>query len=73
MRMAGGPAGASVTVDDRFVGTLEVVTRRGVALPRGTHRISVEAPGHLPWDMLVEARPGQGPVRLEVRLVPIPD
>ncbi len=73
MRMFGGPANASVTVDDIFVGTLDVVSTRGVALPPGTHHVSVEAPGHLPWDKVVEAREGAGPVRLDVKLVPIPD
>lgn len=73
MRMNGGPPNASVTVDDVFVGTLDVVMRRGVALPPGTHRVSVEAPGHLPWDKVVEAKEGQGPLRLDVKLVPVPD
>ena len=73
MRMAGEPPNASVTVDDVFVGTLDVVMRRGVALPPGMHRVSVEAPGHLPWDKMVEAKEGQGPLRLDVRLLPVPD
>jgi hypothetical protein len=73
MRMFGGPGNASVTVDDIFVGTLDVVSSRGVALPPGTHHVSVEAPGHLPWDRVVEAREGAGPLRLDVKLVPIPD
>jgi len=73
MKMVGGPANASVTVDDIFVGTLDVVSRRGVALPPGTHRVSVEAPGHLPWDKLVEAKEGEAAVHLDVKLVPIPD
>ncbi len=73
MRMAGGPPNASITVDDIFVGTFDVVSRRGVALPPGSHRVSVEAPGHLPWDKVVEAREGAGPMQLDVKLVPIPD
>jgi PEGA domain len=73
MRMNGGPPNASVTVDDVFVGALDVVVRRGVALPPGTHRVSVEAPGHFPWDKVVEAKEGQGPLRLDVKLVPVPD
>jgi hypothetical protein len=73
MRMAGGPPNASVTVDDTFVGSLDVVSKRGVALPPGTHRVSVEAPGHLPWDKVIEAKEGEGPVNLDVKLVPIPD
>ena len=73
MRMAGGPPNASVTVDDIFVGTLAVVSTRGVALPPGAHRVSVEAPGHLPFDKIIEAREGQGPLRVDVKLVPVPD
>ena len=73
MRMNGGPLNASVTVDDVFVGTLEIVVRRGVALPPGMHRVSVEAPGHIPWDKMVEAKVGQGPLRVDVKLVPVPD
>ena len=73
MRMNGGPPNASVTVDDIFVGNLELVMKRGVALPAGLHHISVEAPGHLPWDGTVDAREGQGPLRIEVKLVPVPD
>ncbi len=73
MRMVGTPKTASVTIDDVFVGTLDVVMQRGVALPRGRHRISVEAAGHFPWDKIVEAKEGQGPLRLDVQLVPIPD
>src|SRR5688500_11176396 len=73
MRMTGSPPNASVTVDDVFIGTLDVVSARGVALPIGAHRVSVESPGYFPWDKVVEAKEAAGPVRLEVRLVPTPD
>jgi hypothetical protein len=73
MRMTGSPPNASVTVDDQFVGTLELVATRGVALPPGTHHVTVEAAGFIPWDKVVEAREGDVPVKLEVRLVPVPD
>ncbi len=73
MRMVGAPPNASVTIDDIFVGRLDTVVARGVALPIGPHRVSVEAPGYLPWDKVVEAKEGAGPLRLEVRLVPMPD
>ncbi len=71
LRMRGGPARASVTIDDEYVGPLDVVAARGVALPRGQHRISVESPGYLPWDRIVEAK--DQAVHLEVQLVPVPD
>ena len=73
MRMSGSPPNASVTVDDQFVGTLELVAARGVALPAGTHHVTVEAAGFFPWDNVVEAHEGDAPLRLDVKLVPIPD
>ena len=73
LRMAGGPKSASVTIDDQFVGTLDVVAARGVALPPGAHRVTVEAAGYFAWDKIVEAREGGGPLRLEVQLAPIPE
>lgn len=73
MRMVGSPPNASVTIDDVFVGRLDTVAARGVALPVGTHHVSVEAPGYLPWDEVVEAKEGAGPLRLEVRLVATPE
>jgi hypothetical protein len=71
LRMKGKPPNATVTIDDVLVGPLDVVAARGVALPPGAHRISVEANGYLPWDKVVEAR--EQAVVLDVSLVPIPD
>ena len=71
LRMRGSPPSATVTVDDVMVGPMNVVSARGVALPRGPHRVSVEAPGYLPWDKIVDAR--EAPLVLDVRLVPTPD
>jgi len=71
MRMQGSPPDATVTIDDEYVGPLAVVAVRGVALPVGTHRISVEAQGYFPWDKIVEAK--DKPVMLSVTLVAIPD
>lgn len=72
MRMIGGPPNATVTIDDVFVGRLDLVAARGVALPAGTHRVSVEAPGYFPWDRVVEAKEGD-PLRLQVSLVAVPE
>jgi hypothetical protein len=73
LRLTGDVSDALVTVDDQHLGTLGYVKRRGVALPPGTHRITVEKAGYFPFDKLVEARPGDGPVTVDVRLEPIPD
>ncbi|MBI4706295.1 MAG: hypothetical protein HY744_34800, partial [Deltaproteobacteria bacterium] len=71
LRLRGSAADALVTIDDRYVGKLGEVGRRGVALPRGEHRISVEKVGCFPWDRLVNV--GEAPVELEVELTPVPE
>ena len=73
LRMIGAPPNASVTVDDQFVGSLAVVQARGVALPPGQHRVSVEAAGFFPFDKIVDAKEGDAPIRLDVQLTPVPD
>jgi hypothetical protein len=73
LRVVGSPTNASVTIDDQFVGSLAVVQARGVALPPGQHRISVEAAGFFPHDEIVEAKEGSAPIRLDVKLTPVPD
>src|SRR5258706_8227689 len=71
LRVKGNVADAHVTIDDIPVGVLAYVAARGVALPPGRHRITVERTGYFPWDALVEAK--DDPIFLEVTLVPIPD
>jgi hypothetical protein len=71
LRMGGTPPNATVTIDDQIVGSLDVVGAHGVALPPGQHRVTVEAPGYLPFDKLVDAK--DAPVRVDVALVPVPD
>jgi hypothetical protein len=73
LRVKGAPADASVTIDDRYLGSFVYVAAKGVALPPGKHRITVEKTGFFPWDRLVEARDGDPPVHLDVTLVKIPD
>ena len=73
LRVQGAPGDASVTIDDRYLGIFGYVQKRGVALPPGKHRITVEKTGFFPWDRLVEAHEGDPPVQLDVTLVKIPD
>lgn len=73
LRVAGNVPSAQVTIDDRIIGPLGYVARRGVALPPGEHRITVEKHGFFPWDRLIVAEEGQAPIELEIELVPIPD
>ncbi len=71
VKLVGAPRDATVTVDDVFVGDLGVVSRYGLKLPKGRHRVSVERAGYFPWDRVVVA--GDEPVALEVTLQPLPD
>jgi hypothetical protein len=71
LRVKGNVADAQVTIDDIPVGVLAFVTARGVALPPGRHRVTVERTGYFPFDTLVEAK--SEPIYLQVVLVPIPD
>ena len=73
LRMAGSPLDAAVVIDEEAVGSLELVAARGVALPVGVHHITVRASGYFPWDKEVTAEEGQPPIRLDVKLVPVPD
>jgi hypothetical protein len=70
-RAAAAPRDASVYIDEQFVGFLGVVAARGVRLPEGEHRITVEKVGYFPWDQLVVS--DRKPILLKVDLRKIPD
>ena len=67
------PAAARVTIDDEPIGALATVIKRGVALPPGKHRITIEADGFFPWDQEVSAGDDGGMIKLDVKMVRIPD
>jgi len=74
LRMHGTPQDATVTIDEELVGTLAIVATRGVALPEGTHQVTVAAPGYFPWDKLVKSEPGTVKrIDLAVDLLPVPE
>ena len=61
-------------IDEEHVGSLALVEARGVALPEGTHQVTVEAPGYFPYDKLVVAKPSETKrVELNVELVAVPE
>jgi PEGA domain len=64
-------ADASVVIDEQYIGPLGYVAARGMLLPLGEHRITVEKAGYFPWDKIVDA--DRNPIELHVKLVPIPD
>lgn len=65
------PPDASVKIDEQFIGLLGYVSAKGVRLPEGEHRITVEREGYFPWDRIVVS--DRKPIRLEVDLIPLPD
>ncbi len=73
LRIAANVEDALVTVDDQVVGTVKTVEKRGVALPPGTHRITVEQPGYFPHDELLQVKEGDPLVRLQIEMEKIPD
>ena len=72
VRLTGSPPDASVTVDDRYIGSLEFVAAHGGKMHEGQHRVTIEAPGYFPLDVMVDAKEGKV-IRIDAKLVPIPD
>lgn len=73
LRVKGNVRDAHVTIDDQYLGAFAYVAKKGVALPPGPHRITVEKTGYFPWDKVVVANEGDPPIKLDVILVEIPD
>jgi len=65
------PRDASVMIDEEYVGPLGIVGARGVRLPIGEHRITIEKDGYFPFDRLVVS--DRDDIRLDVKLERIPD
>jgi hypothetical protein len=68
---AKSPRDAAVLIDEEYIGPLGYVSARGVRLPIGKHRITVQKEGYFPWDRLVVAT--TQPIALDVTLEPVPD
>jgi hypothetical protein len=65
------PRDASVIIDEEYVGPLWLVVARGVRLPVGEHRVTVQKEGYFPWDKRVVA--DRLPIALDVSLLAVPD
>jgi hypothetical protein len=70
-RVGKTPADASVYIDEELIGPLAYVAARGVRLPEGEHRITIERSGYFPWDRIVVS--DREPIFLQVELQKIPD
>lgn len=65
------PSNARLTIDDRGAGTAAATIARPRPLVPGQHRITLEAPGYFPHDLLLELPPGE--TRVQISLRPIPE
>jgi hypothetical protein len=72
-RLKGTPIDANVTIDDIKLGSIEYVATRGVALPKGIHHLTIEAPGYFPFDKELDAKTPAQPIVVVVKLEPVPD
>ena len=73
LHLSGNEDDALVTIDDQLLGSVSRVEKKGVALPVGSHRLTIEKTGFFPYDKLVEVKPGDAPISLDVKLERIPD
>lgn len=64
------PAQARVYIDERFAASARVLARRPRKLRPGRHRLTFQAPGYFPHDVLVDLPPGRTTVRISLRPVP---
>jgi hypothetical protein len=65
------PAQSRVVIDDQVVGALDFAAEHGVRVAAGAHRMTVTAPGYLPFDRAFEA--AGKPVVITVSLRQSPD
>ncbi|MBW2454213.1 MAG: PEGA domain-containing protein [Deltaproteobacteria bacterium] len=72
LRFSGEPADALVTINDEYIGKLGRLARRGIKLPPGDYRVTVEQTGYFPFDKLVRVTE-ESPPTIAVELTEEPD
>ena len=76
IEIAGADLGAAIIIDG---GSRGVSCPRPLRVVAGSHLVrvvkdgSVEAAGFFHFDQIVEAKEGDAPIRLDVKLTPVPD
>jgi len=70
-REPSAPKDALVYIDEQYIGTLGFVAQRGVRVPEGQHRVSVEKAGYHPYDTLIVS--DRQPIALKVSMLKLPD
>jgi hypothetical protein len=67
----GTPSGALVYIDGHYIGSLAAVVARGVRIPEGEHRLSIEKSGYFPYDAVIVSE--VDPIDLRVELLKLPE
>ncbi|HSC86324.1 MAG TPA: PEGA domain-containing protein [Polyangiaceae bacterium] len=65
------PRDALVYIDEQYIGTLGFVAQRGVRVPEGEHRVTVEKTGYYPFDAIVVS--DRDNILLDVKMLALPD
>lgn len=73
LTLSGTPPEAAVLIDEQPIGTLAMVQKLGVALPPGQHRLTVQADGYFPADLLVDVDAHGGVIRRSIQLTALPE
>jgi hypothetical protein len=70
LKISATPSRAAVFVDNQYAGHVDEFDGVGKAmlLTPGQHRVRIALPGYLPFDTVVDLRPGQK-LKLETQLV----
>lgn len=64
------PEDTTVYINDRFVGTARVLSRKAKRLKPGVKYITFKAPNHFPHDVRLDLPPGETKVRMKLRPIP---
>lgn len=67
----GTPREALVYIDGKYIGSLAAVEARGVRIPEGEHRLTVEKVGYFPYDRVIVS--DLEPIELKIELLKLPD
>lgn len=65
------PASALVYINGSYIGSLAAVVARGVRIPEGKHRLSVEKSGYFPYDAIIVS--DIDAINLRIDLLPLPE
>ena len=70
LRILADPPDARVYIDDRFVASAQLLSRRAHTLPPGAHRVTVSAPGYFPHDLQTDLPAGLSTLKIKLRPIP---